>query len=149
MRWRTHKYDHTEFKDKVLSAFKAVRKYGIYARANFMCCRSCASYDLFTKAKDKEDILGAVYYCKQAEEHLNEKKPGKGDLYISFGVSEGGELKSLKDAYIGKLLVMCLQDVGLHPDWNGDENDAIYVSEEIEANQPIDMEACISDICTD
>ncbi len=141
--WRgKSQYDHSEFKAKILKAFALIRKFKVQARANFMCCRSCASAALYNKALSNPAIIGAVYYCTQSEQYLKDDKPGEGSLYISFGVSDSGEERGLTTAYIGKLLIVCLQDAGLHPEWDGSENNAILVSEKIEANQPVNIEEC-------
>lgn len=150
--WRRKDYSatHWEFRDKILKAFKAVRKYGILSRANFRCCQSCASYELWTIANKKEDtILGCVFWHYQDEETFRDDKPGEASLYIAFGVTSGGQMKGWTDEAIGRLLVMALKDAGLHPVWNGDSHTRILVSEKVEANQPIDVEACLSEVCTD
>lgn len=146
---RGRKYDHREFKDKVLEAFTKIRKYHIYARTNFMCCRSCAGYDLHTKAKDHPEIIGCVFYCKQSEERLKGTPVGKGDLYLSFGATDAGEKSGLTTIDIGKLLVVCLQDAGLHPEWDGTANKSIYVSEEVEERVGVSVEDCLTESMVD
>lgn len=70
---------------KVLSAFAEMRSNGFLARANFMCCGSCAWYDLATKASELKDkgrtLNGCVSWHRQAEEWWKEI----GRLSIAYG----------------------------------------------------------------
>ncbi len=150
-RWK-QEYDHSEFRNKILNAFRLLRSRKVMARANFMCCGSCASYDMWTKMEEKGGYIGGVFWHKQSEEGLEQDKPGEGELHIGFGANYHNITErdnDLEDAWIGWMLYDALVESGLHPDWKGDSGVKMLVSEKIEANQPLDVESCLSDICTD
>lgn len=106
------------------SVFPALRKQKLYARANFMCCGSCAAYGLgqdmeaaALKGKAKD---GAVYWHNQDDESLRQR----GYVYLGFGAYEKG---SLSGAAVGKLVADACTAAGLTVEWNGSEDERIHV----------------------
>lgn len=115
---------------KVTEAFRAIRKHKIFARQNFLCCGSCASYALGTqlteaRAKGKE-AKGAVYYHRQDAECALEA----GVLYIGFGAGDGDDSLAMDEqtVEVGKITVQCLREAGLDVTWDGDKWSRITVT---------------------
>lgn len=70
---------------QVQRAFRQLRASGYLARANYLCCNSCAGYALADQAsalKDKgRDVRGVVFYHQQNRDQLRRGH----DLFLSFG----------------------------------------------------------------
>lgn len=107
----------------VLDAFKAIRRQGFRARANFRCCSGCAA-----AAGDPSD-LGMAYWHRQNEDLLRRK----GILNIGFFNEDGDETKNLKLAHT---LVDELIQRGLHVTWSGSTDEKIEVALAIAACPP-------------
>jgi hypothetical protein len=91
----------------VLQAFKALRKEGFIARANFMCCMSCACAEIATKVAAKGGDPGKtsyVFWHKQDEEYAFPKRWGRksGSLYLRWG----GDPARIVEALIAQGLVV-------------------------------------------
>lgn len=102
----SHDYIHRnygKFKPKILAAFAKLRKQGIRARANFMCCGSCAAAGLDIKGKK-----GGVYWHQQDEERFRE------DGYVYLGFCSRTDEEAL---LVGKALDLALQAEGLPVYW--------------------------------
>lgn len=108
-----------ELRDKVVDAFRSLRKHGIVARANFCCCSSCASYELAQMVK-KTNKKGYVYWHRQDEQSFWKT----GDLYLGFGSYVDGH----DPAHIGRIVVEALEKQALTVLWNGESSRRIKVS---------------------
>lgn len=117
-------------RDKVLEAFKILRRRGVVCRANFACCGGCASSEIASYMEKSPNKIGAAFWHRQTEQCYQEAKDGQGRLLIYFGAKENWATKTtLADRWIGYAITDALQEVGLHPDWNGDVDLAIAVDE--------------------
>ena len=98
---------------KVLSAFRKIRRRGVRARANFLCCTNCATSGLNVKGK-----RGGVYWHAQNEESFRRD----GELVIGFFTETGkGSVDVARD------LVKLLKAEGLEVEWNGTGDQKITV----------------------
>jgi len=98
----------TEFRKRLLAAFAALRKQKIVARANYLCCGSCAAAGIGEYVK-KIGAKGGVYWHDQDDENVPE-----GFVYVGFGARDDGD-----DAEIGRALVDALKAQGLKVEWDG------------------------------
>lgn len=97
--------------------FPALRKAGLYARANYMCCGGCASYglgqDLEAANLKGKPRAGGVYWHNQDEARIRKD----GQVYIGYGASEHGA--SVTTEEVGELLVLECRLAGLAVEWDG------------------------------
>ena len=132
MRRRISKGD-IETREKVVAAFKDLRKDGFIARANFMCCGSCAGYDLAEKATEMVDKgkhpKGCIFWHKQDEESYW----AGGFLHLRYGefnTAKHGTI-GLPSEAVGSALIEALEKQGLKRgldiEWDGDTNKTIIV----------------------
>jgi hypothetical protein len=117
-------------KTRLNEAFKALRKHGLIARQNYLCCGTCAGYKIACDAENLVDkgkaVAGAVFYHKQAGDRLRE---GKG-FYVNFGTldtQKHGTIGTMTDEEIGRLVVREFEAARLKVTWNGNTNQAILV----------------------
>lgn len=117
--------DKAEIRERVRKAFVELRKKNILARMNFMCCQSCAGYQLGDDAK-KRNAKGWVFWHNQDEDSFQRNHT----LFIAFtGVDESGAKpkKANKTVTIGRELYDALKAQGLYVDWNGSKDRRIEV----------------------
>lgn len=101
-------------KDAVKKAFVELRKAGFIARANFMCCMSCASYGLGEIARER-GIEKLAYWHHQDEDRLKER----GQLCVRyFSMKDDDEATKV----VGQEIVEALKRNGLNVEWSGDPN---------------------------
>lgn len=115
------------------AAFKVMRGVGLLARQSFLCCSSCAGYQMALDAKAAADKgnppKGCCFYHKQDAENLREGQ----DFYLAFGVVEyhgDGGAKTVygeDTAAIGRQVVEILNRHGVRTEWDGSENTRIKV----------------------
>jgi hypothetical protein len=114
------------------AAFKCLRGTGLLARQSFMCCSSCAGYQMALDAKKLDDAgkapTGCVFYHKQDAENLREGQ----DFYLAFGQithygDEGKQTHYGDTAAVGKLVVDVLSRHGVKTEWDGNPNTRIKV----------------------
>jgi len=128
---------------QLVEAFEDLRKMGFIARANYLCCQSCAGYAIADKvsqmSKEKAaKVKGCVYWHGQDEDDILER----GGLYLAYGridTTAHGEV-GLSTEEVGKAVVELLGKYGLKAEWNGDGNDRIWVDLAI-SNAKIEVEA--------
>jgi hypothetical protein len=123
-----------ELRKKLLVAFRDLRKQSISARANFRCCNSCASYDIWELARDKWKVkpqLGYVFWHKQNEEDLWKR----GSMHLAFGTfNDNGRDGSpkmtspLSSADVATKVILAFVKHGIRCEWDGDESKKIEVS---------------------
>jgi hypothetical protein len=105
--------DIQQCREKVLRAFKSLRKENIRARANFWCCMGCATAALDIKGKK-----GGVYWHNQDEERFRED----GYLHIGFCTEDGKTCQAL-----GQSLVDALKAQGADVEWDGTSDTRVCV----------------------
>lgn len=118
----------------IRAAFATLRKKGYIAKMNFMCCSSCAWYEIGGKAlsghqrSDIEEPKKAVFYNKQSHESaFREKSRGwstKSRRYISMMLQNDLCLQWSGDA---KEIIAALEAEGLKVEWNGTDQNTINV----------------------
>ena len=131
---RTRRFEGMENVDGnrklLVEAFADLRKQGLIARVNFMCCQGCAGYaiaDSVSKMpKEKAaKVKGCVFWHHQDEEDIRER----GSLYLAYGdlnTTVHGKV-GLMTEEIGKMVVETLKKWGLKVEWNGDGGERISV----------------------
>lgn len=101
-------------KERIGKAFRALRKLGYVARQNYLCCGSCAAYQIGLDLEKKgvgEADRKAVYFCRQSEATLKET----GGVWINWS-GNGHEIAGVLVAH------------GLHVEWNGTKAQSIYAA---------------------
>lgn len=116
-------------RNKLLEVFKELRKEGFLARANFMCCRTCAGYDLACRAEKLYDqgkeIKGAVFWTRQDEQDFRRSNK----MYIAYGplgTKKHGTI-GLPAETVGKILCEKLTKYNIPYNWDGNPNVRILV----------------------
>jgi hypothetical protein len=105
-------------KEKVKKMFRGLRKQGVLARMNFMCCQGCGGYELTTQAKKKSNVKGYVFYHQQSNWRFQDT--GKVCLYYA---GYGGT-----DAMtIARMVVDEARTQGLKVSWDGTDDKTIIV----------------------
>jgi len=119
-------------RERLLEVFKELRKEGFLARANFMCCRTCAGYDLACRAEELhkrgKEIKGTVFWTRQDEEDL--RKSGR--MYISYGplgTKKYGTI-GLPTKTVGKIFCEKLTKYNIPHKWDGNPDVRILVAKE-------------------
>lgn len=105
--------------------FKKLRTAGVDAQQNFLCCGSCASYEMGTRAQTP--ISSYVYYHNQDDASMG----SSGGVYLAYGRAGTMDLDDrLHDEFcrqLALLIVKCAEDSGLQVTWNGDVGTRIWV----------------------
>ena len=119
---------HWVTRELVIDAFKELRSKGFMARANYLCCQSCAGYALAEDAKKRiangKTVNGVYFWHRQDEEDYEEF----GHLFIAYGdVEVEGKTYGLSTEQVGLALVTALVKRGVHVQWNGNTNRRILV----------------------
>jgi hypothetical protein len=105
-------------RSQLKEAFKKLRNKKLYARMNFLCCGSCATYDLECKLKTSNTKLGYVFWHSQDEERFK----NSGFVWLGYGgISEDKVLK------VGQIIVDTLSELNIPHEWSGDSNERIRV----------------------
>jgi hypothetical protein len=116
-------------RNNVLKAFAQLRKEGYLAKANYLCCQTCAGYALTATAvklvKAGKEIKGCVYWHKQDEKNFWKN----GIFYLSFGPLDSkqhGKI-GLPTIKVGKHVVAVLKQHSVKTEWDGTEYARIKV----------------------
>lgn len=122
--------DKKSAKEMISVAFRSLRKQGFRARANFMCCSSCAC-----AALDGSTASGQpwVYYTKQDNDSLVAlpSRGGRNGCYLTWGVKDGSDYAG-RDSSAGEkcpadlrsaaeAICAAMQDAGLVVEWKGQD----------------------------
>lgn len=99
--------------------FKELRKAGLVARQNFMCCGGCASAELASVLEAKPAKRGYAFFHRQQGERL-----AKGDrrCYIHYSAREGGD-----DLQVAMDIVAAAGRVDLAVKWDGKLSSCVEV----------------------
>jgi hypothetical protein len=121
-----------ELASRMTAAFEDLRKQGIFARQNFMCCMGCASSNIGemakkANAKNPGRYIGAAYYHQQDSDDFKEQ----GRCHIGYGYVPGGPLSGLPDDLatltIGNAVRSTMERHGFSVEWDGSPNKRILV----------------------
>jgi len=112
--------DTTDFRARLNSAFRDLRKSGFVARQNFTCCQSCG---LAALPKGTENY--AFYHRQDAACLRDARKPDQVGVHLAWG----GD---------GEQVAAAMRRAGLTVDWNGSESRRIWVCEPVPPPAPID-----------
>lgn len=111
-----------EVRSNILKAFAHLRRKGIIARANFLCCQNCAGYDITQIAvkqiNEGKEVNGCVFWHGQDEENWQ----SRGSMYLAFGDMDSGELGrkiGLETTEVGKIVVSALKQFNIPYEWDG------------------------------
>lgn len=132
-------------KARVTAAFKALRKQGIFARQNFLCCQGCACSDIY----HRKDVVEYAFYHQQDRDAFRETKGWRewsaelqSPLYIAFGLGPAHRAHdglhpdhNSSSIEVANKIVAALRAEGLKVTWDGDTNTRIEV-EHIEQPKP-------------
>jgi hypothetical protein len=114
--------DFRHFRAKLNDLFEALQTQRLYARQNFSCCGSCASYELSEKLRASQTKrtpkLGFVTYNRQDNQNVPYG-------YVYLGYSSIGEAE--EDRELGRLIVDTATRVGLATEWDGNINSKVRV----------------------
>jgi hypothetical protein len=117
-------------KQKLDKAFEMMSAAGLLAEQNFMCCGSCAGYELSTQAatilkEEDRRVAGCVFYHGQDAENRNHGN----DFYLRYGplhTTEHGTIGESTEA-VGCMVIGALTLAGVEHEWDGDPNHAIVI----------------------
>ena len=108
-------------RENIKRAFRKLRKQGYIARMNFMCCSSCAWYEIggYALAGIRKEELPepekVVFFNKQS----NDSFDNKGNLKYSLCLQWAGDPSEI---------MVALKGEGLLVEHNGDESQTIFVN---------------------
>ncbi|QKT11804.1 DUF6891 domain-containing protein [Rhodococcus sp. W8901] len=121
------------YTSRTIAAFEELNANGVVARADFSCCGSCASGEIWGERDDSRHWTGYVYFHQQDTDRLVEA----GETYIGYGafppenfdeaaydaLSEDAK----EDLYaaevtrlLGDVVFPVLRRHGIEPEWNRD-----------------------------
>lgn len=113
-----------EIRANLLRAFAHLRRNGIYARANHLCCQSCAGSDIWnmyqTDPKFAEKYKGYVYWHAQDEEGFQEGF----NVWLAYG---GFKDDQSVDLEVAKQIMEVLKKYDVPADWNGSTSTRIEI----------------------
>jgi len=141
-------------------AFHLMRKRGLLARANYLCCGNCAGSAITDMAENliddgkrtKDSILGCCFYHAQDNEIIDAYL-GRGDrywgsyepvfpkdaLHLRYGEMDscGHGVIGLSTKEVGIIVCECLMEAGVGHRWDGNPGQTIRV-DVISACEPWD-----------
>jgi len=124
-----HWDEKKEARAKVIEVFREMRKLGFLARADFLCCNTCARYSLTNRAEELrekgKEVKGAMFWHKQAEQGFWDD----GRLFIVSGTLDSdkfGEI-GLPTVEVGEILSEALKKEGIIVVWDGNPEEKILV----------------------
>lgn len=118
-------------RNNILKAFAYLRRKGIIARANFLCCQNCAGYDItqiaVKQVNEGKEVNGCVFWHGQDEESWQRS----GYMYLAFGDMDSGDIGKigLETTEVGKRVVAALKQFNVPYEWDGSANTRIKVME--------------------
>jgi hypothetical protein len=110
----------SEIKARLNAAFAEIRKAGLFAQQNFMCCSGCALADAAIKCcVPGRKERGVVYYTQQDNDALREV----GKCYIRF--ASFNREKDLSIGDIADVVTTALARQAIQIEWDGNTAHAI------------------------
>jgi hypothetical protein len=121
------------YASRTIAAFDELNAHGVVARADFSCCGTCASGEIWGERDDSRHWKGYVYFHQQDTDRL----VADGETYIGYGAFppedfDEGTYEALSEAAKEDLyrddVTRLLDDVvfpvfrrhGIEPEWNRD-----------------------------
>lgn len=106
----------------VHTVFKALRKSGFIARANFMCCQGCAGAEISDMAK-KRGHSPYVFWHRQDEDSAQRSNR----WYLAYGHTNP---KTTADQaiHVGEMVAVACRAAGLKVEWDGSNMTRILVT---------------------
>ncbi len=98
--------------------FPALRRRGVYARANFLCCGGCGHCKASETALE-HGLVGYVFWHKQDEARFTD---GRAGVHIKFGA-----VSDVTTSEIGEMLAEEAVHAGLNVSWNGDPTTCVWI----------------------
>lgn len=114
----------SDFRKRLDRAFRALRRRGIFARRNFLCCQGCGCSDIAIRYEDKEfsDKHRAwLFYHQQDESNL-----GKGFTYITWGHRDDDAAEETLSALATEICGI-LNKFGLNTEHDGTSSQRIKI----------------------
>ena len=101
---------------KIDEAFEKLWDLGIVAKKNWTCCQTCGHYEM----KEELEELGLknyVFYHDQDNDCLLER----GYTHVAYDLDKKAK----------KLVMKVFEHYGLNPEWNGQQNTRIKITEKL------------------
>ncbi len=113
-----------EIKRRLRFCFKQLRKEGVYARANFLCCNACAGSTIFRMRKEDPDGFGKKFYglCFYHAQDNEELEAGR-NFCITFTSFEDG-----RESEVAQHVLSVLNKNGITASWDSNIAHRISVS---------------------
>jgi hypothetical protein len=94
-------------------AFSEMRRYGILAEENLLCCQSCACSEMESQAEEFPEDSKPVGYCFwHGQDHEELVTSGRAMLaFNGFGATDSRA--------VGHIVVGCLKRAGVRAKWDG------------------------------
>ena len=112
-----------EVRQRLVAAFKDLRKQNIVARCNFEDCQSCAGALLADMIEARPKAIGYVFWHHQGEAHLQN---GDG-MRLYFG---GRGDDDAQTTLVGNLVVNALRDHNVPVSWDYSPTTSIAVGQD-------------------
>lgn len=123
--------------NRLNDAFRAMRRAGLIARQNYLCCSSCAGaqiavdienkIDKDPKAKDK--IAGTCFYHRQDAAALG-RRGNDAIMMLRYGnldTQKHGMVGNTTEE-VGRIVCQALRESGIGFEWDGDPSKCIEIS---------------------
>lgn len=120
--------------NRISDAFGRLRRAGMIARQRFLCCGSCAGYDIakgietaIDKGQDPQAILGCVFYTRQDAAALSSRTAKT--MYLAYGpldTERHGVVGRTADE-VGRIVCRALRESGIAYEWDGDPQKRIAI----------------------
>jgi hypothetical protein len=129
-RSRTAKPD-SGFKAALNAAFRALRKRGVIARQEFLCCRTCAGYAIAEEIgkwpeEKRNKVTGIVFTTRQDKESTE-----AGDVFLKYGdVAVDDKTYGLPTEVVGRMAREEAERAGLFVAWDGNSMTCVRVLSE-------------------
>lgn len=153
-RYRNYREEIEVDRAALNAAFKAMRKEGLVAYQNFLCCSGCAGYEIASRVEKRLDeasasdaafkavkagIKGCVFYHQQDADQLREK----GSTYLAYGTigtNKHGDI-GLPTEEVGQIVKRCCEAAGLKVEWDGKAETRICIDATYQAPKPAPVAA--------
>lgn len=148
----SYRYNRKKTYRRLNRAFHLMRKRGLLAKANFLCCSNCAGTEITniaekliaSKKRTKESITGCCFYHNQDNEIIDSylgrtngwggymrggEFPKQNALHLRYGGLDSVDYDqiglSMKE--VGIIVCECLMEAGVGHYWNGSGASTIQV----------------------
>lgn len=117
-------------KEGINALFRELRKEGIIARQNFLCCMTCGFSAMANLEKQPRNAtkVGEVFYHSQKADDYKED----GNLMLHYGTTDYGAKQGYSSEDVGRIVTDAATKLGLPWRWNGDSGRCICIG-----NRPV------------